>query len=390
MAIVLCGSGLKAQYSDVGLYFFGHSLLDHRPPAIETPSDETTVAHWMALLAEADGRTFGATGQYGFLPGHANLPPFSQWGYDIVAPVWESDYQEFAESDINVVMVTAANFAQWQGPDVDYYTDPGISPVSATLDIMDWVYEQRDDYSFYIYENWPDMAPYLSTGYPPSPEDFSFYNEYLHGEFHDWWIEYHDRLLEERPDLNVRMVPAGPILAVLLGEYLEGQIPLTELYEDDAPHGRATLYFLAALVNYMAVYDVQAPANFEASDLVHPVIRDRYQDIVALIWAELQAFNLADGTSRVFYDQSTAVSVLEETIIEFYPSPTPDYLHLKSEVLIDSYSIFASSGLLVKQSDELSTSELRIEIADLVQGSYFIQLFDISGQILATEHVVKI
>ena len=54
---------VHAQIDDVRLYAFGHSLIDHRPPAIPTPSDETTILHWMYQIAQDAGHTFAAGGQ---------------------------------------------------------------------------------------------------------------------------------------------------------------------------------------------------------------------------------------------------------------------------------------------------------------------------------------
>ena len=98
LLLVISLNGL-AQQDTIRSFIFGHSLLDHRPPAIPTPSDETTVPHWLYLLSKYAGKYYGSSGQYGFLPQHANLPPISQWGYDSVPPVWESDLEPFSAAD---------------------------------------------------------------------------------------------------------------------------------------------------------------------------------------------------------------------------------------------------------------------------------------------------
>ncbi|MEL7162501.1 MAG: hypothetical protein AAFN92_17215, partial [Bacteroidota bacterium] len=287
---------------DKRLFIFGHSLIDHRPPAIPTPSDETTVPHWLYLLAAEAGHTAAVGGQYGFLPQHANVPPISQWGYDIVPGVWESDTEAFSEADVNTILLTAANFAQWQGPDQEYPGDPGVTPINATAAVFDWVNRQEPGVSYFIYENWPDMAPYLGAGMPPTPTEFAAYNAYTRGEFHDWWLTYQDSVLLRLPALQPRMIPVGPTLVKLLTDPALGldDIPLPELYEDDAPHGRASLYFLAALITYAAVYEEPAPAGYVPPSIVHPDIRSAYAAINDTIWSELLAFNDAAGNSRVY------------------------------------------------------------------------------------------
>ncbi len=282
-------------------FIFGHSLLDHRPPAIPTPSNETTVPHWLHLLATEAGHTYAAAGQYGFLPQHANLPPFSQWGYDLVQPAWESDYEPFTAADFNNILITAGNFMQWQAPDQPYPYQGGITPISATQDIVNWIDQQEPTAKIYIYENWPDMAGYISNGvFPPTSSDLANYYNYVNADFHDWWIDYQDAMLLSHPNKNIRMIPVGPILANLLTSAPYNQIPVTEIYEDDAPHGRATLYFLASMITYSAIYEEPVPATFVVPNIVHPTIRNNYTSIATTIWNELLAFNDATGDTRVF------------------------------------------------------------------------------------------
>ena len=171
----------QAQQPNERLFIFGHSLIDHRPPLVPTPSDETTVLHWLYLLAQESGNSLAAGGKYGFLPQHANDPPFSQWGYDLVPGVWESDTETFAEANVTTVMITAGNFMQWQGPDEEYPGDPGITPISATETVFDWVKNQSATTRLIIYENWPDMAPFLAGDNLEDESEFTAYNNYLRG-----------------------------------------------------------------------------------------------------------------------------------------------------------------------------------------------------------------
>ena len=95
------------------------------------------------------------------------------------------------------------------------------------------------------------------------------------------------------------MVPVGPILANLLTTTLS-DVPVSALYEDGAPHGRPTLYFLAGLITYMSIYGVKAPASYVVPNAIDARVRSRYAQISAEVWAELQAFVDSNGNSRVF------------------------------------------------------------------------------------------
>lgn len=283
-------------------FIFGHSLIVHDPPSIPTPSNETTVPHWMAELAAAADFDYAVSGQYGFLPQHANLPPIAQWGFDRAEGAWESDTQSFSDANFNSILLTAGNFIQYQSGTTAYDGDnpENTTPLGATLEIFDWVDQQEPGTSIYIYENWPDMAGFLSNGVPASSMEFSNYNAYTLGEFHDWWLDYHEEIRIQRPGLNVKMVPVGPIISRLLTETELSNIPFLELYEDDAPHGRPTIYFLASLITYMSMYGVEAPIDFEVPSTVDEIVRLNYEATVDFIWTELNQFNDDQGNSLVF------------------------------------------------------------------------------------------
>jgi len=95
ICIHLCFTFTIYSQTTINQFIFGHSLIDHSPPLIPTPSNETTVPHWIYLLAQEAENSYAAGGKYGFLPQHAMPPYFAQWGYDIVPSVWDSDYEPF-------------------------------------------------------------------------------------------------------------------------------------------------------------------------------------------------------------------------------------------------------------------------------------------------------
>lgn len=272
-------------------YNFGHSLVVYEDGI--DPTDETTVPHWVYLLAEEAGQRYTADGQSGFLPQHAELPPEPAWEFETVPGVWDADGgMSFGESDFSAVMLTVANFMQYQPATFPY---PGAnptntSPVQATLDIVDWVTEQEPGVDIYIYENWPDMQLYVSGSFPPTAEEFAEYNAYTVGGFHDWWFDYHRRVSLLRRDVNVVMIPVGPTISRLVTDTELGlnAVPITALYVDEEPHGTPTLYFLAGLITYMGMYGEEAPATFAVPDTVHALVRENYAEIVDFIWFELQ------------------------------------------------------------------------------------------------------
>ncbi len=278
-------------------FIFGHSLLVHENTP--SPSEEKKVPHWIHALAQEAGLQFAADGQYGFLRNHADFSGINaQWGFQNVPSTWTDENMDFTDVDFNIAISTPGNFIQYQAPDALYYDSTTESPLSATLDILDQTRTAHPSIPFYIYENWPDMSGYGT--FPGSINFTQYNNDTISGDFHNWFITYHDAILAARPGSNVKMIPTGPILSKLFRDTVLSGLALTDLYEDDAPHGEATLYFLASMVTYMAIYQTQAPVTFTPPATVNILVRSNYTLINNFIWAELNAFNFPDGNSRVF------------------------------------------------------------------------------------------
>lgn len=287
------------------MFIMGNSLIQHEPGG--SPNDSTTVAHWVYRLGKQEQNNIAASGQYGFLRQHDNLVPIPQWGYDSVPPVWDYDSNpNFDEQGFNTLLLTAGNFIQNNPPGHPFEEDDPTTPLSSTRTIINWLNIEVPGIDFIIYENWPDMAGYIANqGFPPTLQEFSNYNTYTLGAFHDWWLEYQDSLRLTHPANEVRMIPVGPILAHLFQDTLLTSIPVLELYEDNAPHGRANLYFLAGLISYMAIFEEKAPMNFNVPAELHPSIASSYAQVVDYIWNYLLAFDDLSGNSRVFRPNAT-------------------------------------------------------------------------------------
>lgn len=282
----------------LNVYFFGHSLVHHANYKIPTPKDHTSIPFWLKHIADAAGRGYTTDGQFGFLRNHAEFPPKPQWGFVNVESGWQ---QSFGASNYDAVVLTAANFIQYQGPHKAYYDDKNVSPLSATLDIVDYVQKYSPKSQFYIYENWPDMGEYAPDfpGKAPSARKLQAYYDYTKNDFHEWWLDYQDRVNKKRPQANVKMIPVGPIIAKLRSETPLQNIPFEQLYEDNAPHGRANLYFLAALVHYSALYKEPAPSNLPDFSGLHPLIKENYRALADRVWEELNEFN-GSGKGRLW------------------------------------------------------------------------------------------
>ncbi len=267
---------LSVQAQQQKIYVFGNSLFHHL-----SDSDTTTVPHWLALLASQQGQRFTLDGEWGFLRNFASNPePIPNWSFKAVRSGWDSEQTRFSRSGINKIIIVPANFIQWQSPDA-LYADDGekISPVEVTGKLMGLVTKARPTAKFYIYEGWAELAGF-GNGFPPGPSGMEEYYSYNAGAYHDWYVDYIDGLPKEH---TVELIPVATVLSQLLTSTPLDQLTPQDLYLDDAPHGTPTLYFLAAMITYAAIFDSPLPSEFVAPQSVHPVVAKAYSEIANTI-----------------------------------------------------------------------------------------------------------
>ncbi len=267
---------LPAQARDVRSYFFGNSLVNHQS---DTP--QTSVLYWLTELTNASKHTFAASGQYGFLRNFAeDLPPLASWGLGQTMPAWEPERGSFSDSDIQAVVLTPANFIQYQSANRPYDGDnpTNTSPLQASLTNIDWVAAQLSGETFYIYEGWADMSSYARSQLP-KPRQLARYHVFNQGAYHKWYTDYLSALKSARPDLDIRLIPVAKELSELFTKTPLKDIPVEALYVDNAPHGTATLYFLASLVVYQNLYGEKPPLDFVVPETVHPLVQANYPQI---------------------------------------------------------------------------------------------------------------
>ncbi len=388
---VSVASALGQNTSDHRLFIMGNSTIDHQLQAIPTPSDETSVPHWVYLFAQEANASFAAGGDFGFLTQHDDLNFNSNLGWDIVPGVWDADQEPFADADISSVMFTTANFIQYVGPDDAHPLDAATSVVQSTELLMDWVDQQESGVRYYLYENWPEMD--LQQAFPPNlpaQSEIDDYHNETTGPFHDWWLDYQDLVLASRPELNVRMIPVGRILSQILRDEIPGQIPFDEVYEDSAPHGRATLYFLAGMITYMGMYEEITPTGYAVPAIIHPVVRDNYQSLADFIWAELSAFTDDEGRSRVFFNTTTSVSDVDlvEDCIVLNPNPSSGIFTISGMLSAYHLDIIDAQGHVFESLDT-EDAALTIDINDLPAGLYFIRMQNKSNLEMSLTKILK-
>ncbi|MBU2983351.1 calcium-binding protein [Lentibacter algarum] len=241
---------------------------------------ETTVPYWLGKLAEADGQGFSADGQWGFLRDFAREgKPLSNWSITGVRPSWNRDNVSFAATPFTAIVTNPANFVQYQSPDAPYdgANADNASPLSTLLKLYDTHVAPRP---LLVYEGWAEMAG-IAGNFPPRTAGERKYHGFNRGEYHDWYVTLISQFKAERPDAQVSLIPVASSLSTLFSEAPLNKLAATDLYIDDAPHGTPTLYFLAALASYPALFGRPAPSDISLPDSLHPLVKDNLPAITA-------------------------------------------------------------------------------------------------------------
>ena len=269
--------------TNVTQYVFGNSLVNYSEGGAQT-----NIAVWMDAFADAAGNGFAINGGYGFLRNFADRAvPGSEWAFQGVNSAWDGN-QSFADANFNTVIITPANFIQYQSPQTNYEGD-SRSPLDATLDVVNDVQAAEPGARIYIYEGWADMAPFAS-GVPASPQALAGYHAYNMGGYHDWFTSYVDQINAADPDAQVTLIPVASILSELMTTTLSDVSPQV-FYTDDAPHGTETLYFLAGMITYSAVFGEAPPAGYAVPGVIDASVATRFDELSSAILARVE-----DGT----------------------------------------------------------------------------------------------
>lgn len=289
LAVLLAWGGLLSgvasaqQMVDRKVFVFGNSLVHHL-----SNSDETTVPHWLNRLARAGGNRLSLDGTWGFMRNFlSELPPESKWSFREVRSVMSG--RSFRSAGFDAVIITPANFVQYQAPNRPYDGDnpDGVSPLDVAGRLIAWIAEQSAGGEILIYEGWAYMGNQVRN-FPPNARGLRTYHENNLGDYHDWFRSFVRALQEQFPGRDIGLIPVSSVLSQLYTKTELTPLESLDLYEDDAPHGTATKYLLAAMVTYSVIYDAAPPA-MDLPDSIHPAVRENYAQIAAFIWEASQA-----------------------------------------------------------------------------------------------------
>jgi hypothetical protein len=297
---------------ELRVYHFGHSLMIHQRtnnPIYEQSSDgsrndkELSILHWMKQLTDTSGNTYFADGQYrnqvevGYtIPATTNV----HWPWkESETSVWDNN---FTNSAYNTVLYTDLNFVQGNRVD-EPYNNSSLTPIQMFQRIITYN-ELQPNTPIYLYASWADAGPIMrDAGYAqgvspptlvPNSTEVNAYYGFAIGvgasisSYEQWWRDLYQAT---RSMGNVIYMPVNWILIRTIRDsgYLNNA-QFGDLFEDKAPHGRASVYLMAAMIQYVVMNNSIpiAPQNL-SSEVIHPDIINNFDAIASFMLTEWQS-----------------------------------------------------------------------------------------------------
>ncbi|MGL1903949.1 MAG: fibronectin type III domain-containing protein [Fibrobacterales bacterium] len=349
--------------TEMRTYIFGHSLVHH---TLGPDPHTSNIPFWLSQLATAGGKKWAVDGQFGQPPYHT-IPGTPQWKFDGVPSAWNNS---FGESSYTNIIITHANFVQNSPATAPY---GGFTPMESTFRLLDNARSHYPNIPFIIYENWPKLPQF-----PATQDEMEEYHTNARGDFHTWWLDLQDMIQQERPDASVQMFPVGPIISGLFQTIPAlNSIPLTDLYEDVAPHGRPALYFLAALVHYSSLFKEPIPLNYSIPNTLPLQISENIHAIRDYIWDELNAFTFPNGDSRVWTVPPLLSSESSESSVSSVSSSPESSSHSSqqhvSSITESSTHQQSSHEQIHTSSDSQSSSSMFVSFSGVSNGNNSIE-----------------
>jgi hypothetical protein len=288
-------------------YHFGHSLMLHdvsNNPIYDSNSGgsrddkELSILHWMKQLTDASGGIYFADGQYRNQArvGYA-IPADNGW-FEPETSIWSGN---FVDSGYNAVLYTDINFLQYI-PIGEPSQNDSLTPIEMFERIINYD-ELEPNTPIYLYASWPDAGGALDgVGYAegispptlqPNAAQVSAYYRSAIGEgenipsYEQWWRDLYQ---ETRSTGNVIYMPVNWILIRTIRDsgYLNNA-QFGDLFEDNAPHGRASVYLMAAMIQYVVMNNAvpAEPQNLPA-EVIHGDIISNFDAIASFMLSEWQ------------------------------------------------------------------------------------------------------
>lgn len=289
------GGGTPVGGQSLDVYYNLNSLYNH---AAGAGNLNTRTGNWvkrLALQAPNGGNGFTLGARFGFFP-QWGFPPRASSGFEEVTTPYINEYAEswVGAQNIELVGFVPDNF---NGVlfDPNVATMDGLSYQGRLLEHIDaWEANAANAGRRYaIYAGWNQLNGFGGSNDDPTTvpvQGYANWVAYGLGAYQTWMELLVSRLQAARPGLDIRLHNVSKAVLMTYRDTVVSTIPVASLFEDLAPHGRSTWYFLAGVAEYIEMYGEKPPAGFVFDPAwgVHATVTSNYQSIVDFIWGVLR------------------------------------------------------------------------------------------------------
>jgi hypothetical protein len=280
----------------VDVYSYLNSLHNHANPSSDQDAN-TRVGNWVARMAAqapngGNVYTLGAT--FGFVSSW-DVPPIANTEHEEVTTPHVNQFSASwtGASEVEVVQFVPDNFDGF-GFDPADVTNLGVSYQTRLLELIDaWETNAPNaNRRYVVYAGLLNLQTYGGTGDDPTTINSAGYASWVSdnlGSYQTWMELLVSRLQAARPTLDIRLHQISKAYVSLFANTVVGDVAPGVLFEDLAPHGRSTTYFLLAVAEYIELFGEKPPADFvfEPEWDVDTLVVDNYQAIVDHVWGVL-------------------------------------------------------------------------------------------------------
>lgn len=300
------GGGTPVGAKSVDIYSMYHSLHNHSYPESDQ-HEGTRVAnwvHWYGQQAPNGGNAQTIAALFDLRDTARLNPP--QAGVTHEHAIDSPHILLFTRTwdrceNIDVVQMLPDNFNSWgYDPDVETNWVPP-TPIATVLRtrIDEWELNAPNPDRWYsVYVSWPNLGAAGMAGDDPAAATPTIKANWIAlalGAYQDWWELLLTRLQSTHPTVDIRLHQINRALVLALRDTAASTVPMTELFEDGV-HGRSTLYCLAAIAEYIELYNEKPPAGFtfptamqsDPARRVHQTVVENFPAIVDYIWGVLR------------------------------------------------------------------------------------------------------
>lgn len=271
-------------------YVFGHSLFTNGG----TVGEYDNVGNWLNVLAGNSSNTASGAFTFGQIDVHLAHP----WpNVSTITGTYEGNTRNPVPNELfpgnlfEHFYVMPSNFLSTEMGQSPFSNSPAATATNLQS-IIDDILVSYPSGDIILYCHWQDAGPYAGQE-NMTRATFTTYNNDCMGDYLDWFVDLQDLIVAS--GRNIRMFPVGPIIAWLLENesYLQS-LDFNQLYADSAPHGLDTIYFLAALVVYRAIYrqnPVVSGLTYPVGSVIRGEVTSNLSTIVTQIESRLTYYN---------------------------------------------------------------------------------------------------